>query len=130
MLGHVDDVSETERAKRIRYEFDTCAVNGCVHYFQVLVALNGFGRKDQRFDFFQKHTVNFFTDYLNQFIVSFKFDVVHVFNVHHFGDYIFIVRGYHLCAIVPVGFVAVVFFRIVGGGKNNAALTTEMPDGE
>ena len=103
-------------------------MNGSIHYFQVFVALDGLRREDKCFDSFQINPVNFLSDYLNQLLVTFKFDVVHVFNVHHFADYIFIVRGYHLCTIVPVGFVAVVFLRIVGSGKNNAALAAEMTD--
>ena len=39
-------------------------------------------------------------------------------------------RSQHLCAVVPVGFVAVVLLGVVAGGEDDAALATEVADGE
>ena len=39
-------------------------------------------------------------------------------------------RGQHLCAIIPIGLVAVVLARVVAGGDVDAALATQVADGK
>jgi len=57
----------------------------------------------------------------------------HQFDILHRLDALYdqlVVRGRHLRAVVPVGFVAVVFRRVVARGDHDARVGLEVADGE
>ena len=47
----------------------------------------------------------------------------------YFFDHILVVRRDQLCAIIPVGFISVVFFRVVRSGTHYASLAAGFADG-
>ena len=66
-------------------------------------------------------------DDFDKLLITTEFDVVYRHSVH-LAYYSFIVRRYYLCAVVPIGFVPVVDFRIVRSSDYNTALASKFTD--
>src|SRR6202012_1535494 len=57
-------------------------------------------------------------------------DFVQGLDLAYFDHDVLIVRGHQLAAVVPVGFIAIVLFGVVGCGNDDAAMAMEGADGE
>ena len=73
--------------------------------------------------------VDVFADDLDEVLIAFELDVADLHLVDFFDDG-GVMRGQDLCAVVPVGFVAVILARVVAGGDVDTALTAQVTDGK
>ena len=78
---------------------------------------------------FEIDVINLFADDFNQFGLALETDIGHAHLVHLVDDTLVVGRE-HLCAVVPIGLVTVVFLRVVAGCEDNAALAAEVADGK
>ena len=105
-------------------------MNGGIHNFQICLLLYYFGINAQTLYHLQVGFIHFFTNQLNQMLPSRKFHFRNALNRFHFFYHINIVRGNELSSIVPIGFIPIVFFRIVGGGTHYAPFTMQLTNGK
>ena len=129
LFRHGNDVCKAKGTKAGRYDPYTCAVNGRINDFQVVVTLDGVRRQGNGLDLADKGVVDFFSDDLDEVLVAFKPDILCLDQID-FVDDIGVVGRNDLGAIVPVCLVSVVFFGIVGGGQDDTALTSELANGK
>ena len=126
LFGHADDVGEAEVFQRARDEFHTGAVNRSVDDFEVVMTFDGFGAKRERFDFLEVDAVDVFADDLDFRLVAIEFDFAYAFNFVDIFDCVNVVRSNHLCAVVPIGFIAVIFFGIMACGNHDSCGTSQI----
>ena len=101
----------------------------CINDFQIVLTGDGLGIERQGFDTSNIFFVDFFSDHLDQSRISIEIDIGNRTYFIDLGNRIFIVGGNHLCPIVPICFISVIFFGIMRSSKNNTALTTQFPNG-
>ena len=99
-----------------------------VNNLHVVVTFDSFLRKRQRCQILDELAVYFFPDCFNQRRITFELDVGSRTDFVYFRNRVFVVRSNHLCSIIPVGFVSIVFFWIMGRCQNNTALATQLAD--
>ena len=96
---------------------------------EVFLTFNHFRIDGKGVDFIQIYLVDVFADNLNQTLVALELDVLNSYFVH-FIDNGSVVRRKYLRTVIPIGFIAVVFFRVVACGQIDTALATEVTNGE
>ena len=126
----MDDIGKSVVAQRCGYKLNAGAVYRGVDDFEVVVTLDDFGVQGEALDCSQEGFVDVGTDVLYQLGIALELDVTYIGDFVDVVDDIDIVRSKYLCAVSPVGFVSVVFFRVVGCGNVYAALASEMTYGE
>ena len=129
LLGHSVHVVEAPEFERARNEHFARAVQRRVHNLEVVLALDAFGVNAQGVYLVKIDFVNLFANDFDEFGAAFKLDVLH-FHLVHLVDDALVVRSEHLCAVVPVGFVAVIFLGVVAGRKDNTALAAQVANGK
>ena len=70
------------------------------------------------------------TDWKNKFLAFVKPHLFEAPDSVHFVDNGPIVGRHNLCAVIPVSFITVVLFWVMGGSDHNPAFASEMPDCE
>ena len=73
--------------------------------------------------------VHLSTDDCDEVLVRRKLHVRYLHLVHLIDDAL-VVRGKHLCAIVPISLVAIVLLRVMGSSDVHTALATQLTDSE
>ena len=81
------------------------------------------------FDSLQVVPVHFATNDVDEFLVALKLHVAYLYLVHLVYDAL-VVGSQHLCAVVPVGFVAVIFAGVVRSGDVDSGLAAQLTDGK
>ena len=109
-----------------RNQCNTCTMDRREHNFQILIASNTIRRKEKSFQFFEIYTIHIFPDNLDKFRTSLKLNLFRAFDFLYLIDYINIVWSNNLRTIIPICFVAIIFFRVVRSSKNNTTLATKM----
>ena len=104
-------------------------MDGGVHNLQVVVLLVDLGAERQGVNLFDVLRVDVLADNLNQHRVAIKLDFAHTGNGVDVLDDVHIVGRDNLCAVVPVGLVAVIFLGIVRSGDIHTTLATQQADG-
>ena len=94
-----------------------------------MVALNQSGIYADTLNCIQIGFVNLLAYYLDQVWITLELDIGHL-NLGNLIDDTCIMRSQHLCAVLPVCLVAVVFTGIVAGSHVYATLATQITDGE
>ena len=125
LLGHADDICESEVLERTRNEIFSCSVNRCIDDLQVVVLCNHIGAERKFLDLGDILRVDILTDNLDKVFVALKFHLSHALNLVHIVDGVGIVRSHHLGTIVPVSLVAVVLFWVMRSCNDYTALATE-----
>ncbi len=103
-------------------------MDGGIDDLQVVVFLVDLGAEREGVDVLDVGTVNVFADDLDQVGVALKLDVAHVLNGVDVVDDIHVVRGDHLCTVIPIGFVAVVNLGVVRRRDVHTALAAQTAD--
>ena len=122
-------VFKAPELERLWDEHHASAVQRGVDNLEVLLALDAGRVNGDRVYLVEVNLVNFFADDRDQVFVAFKLDVFHLHLVNFFND-AFVVWSKHLCTIIPVCLISVVFLRIVAGRQDNSALAAQMTNGE
>ena len=78
-----------------------------------MVTFDRFRRKGNSRQSVDIQIVDFRTDDFNQVFIAFELDVAGIADLVYFGDRVTVVRSDHLCAVVPVSLVTIVFFRVM-----------------
>ena len=96
---------------------------------QILLTLDDFGVDRNGMYLLQVCFVHILADNLDKFLIAVEFDVGHLHLVHLI-DNSGIVRSQHLCTVVPISFIAVIFTWIMASRDIDAALATQMTNSE
>ena len=123
------DVLESPAAQCFGNDDAAGSVQRSIDDVQVLLAVDDLLVNHGFLHGLQVIPVHFAADDLDEVGVALE---LHVFYLHlvHLIDDTRVVGCQHLCAVFPVSLVAIVLFRVVGGGDVHAGLSSELPDGE
>ena len=104
-------------------------MNGRVDDLHVVLTTDNVGGERDGGQITDVALIHLCADDFDERLVAMEVDVGGVADLVHLGDGVLVVRCDHLCAVVPIGLVAVVFLGIVRGCDDNAALATKMANG-
>ena len=124
------DVGESETSQHGGNQLDAGAVERSVDNLDVVALLDAFGVQHVLFDFLHESFVDLGADGDDAALAAVPFDIVERLDFLHFVDDAGVMWRHKLAAVVPVGFVAVVFLGVVRGGEHDARLAFEVADGE
>ena len=93
-----------------------------------MVTFDCFRRKGNSCQSVDIQIVDFRTDDFNQVFIAFEFDVAGIADLVYFGDRVTVVRSDHLCTVVPVSLVTIVFFRVMRSCQDDTALASQFTD--
>jgi len=129
LLGYMDNIGEAKGMQGPGNHRHTGAVDRGVDDLHIVVFLHDVGRKRDAFYLFNEPGVGLFTQDDDVLPGAVEADLFRSDGFHLVDD-VDVVGFHDLAAIVPISFVAVVFFGIMGSGDDDAALASVFPDGE
>ena len=110
----------------LRNQHHSSSVNRSINNLQIFLTLDNFRIDRNSMNLTQILVINIFSDNLNQFLIAFKLDISSRSNFVYFIDNSLIVWSKHLSTIVPICFIAIVFFWIMRSSQNNTALASQV----
>ena len=123
------NVCESPIAQCSWYHNATCTVQRSVNNAEVVLSFDYFRVDTNRLDILKINLIHLFSDDFDKVFVALE---LHIFNLNevHLVDDTFIVWSQHLCAVVPISLVAIVFARVVARCNVHTALRFEVSNGE
>ena len=128
LFGHSEYIFESPHLQCTRNQHHTCTVNRSIDNLHIFVTGDSCRINRNGFHHVQINLINVFTDNLNQIRISLEFNISSRSNGIHFINDTLIMRSQHLCTIIPICLITVVFFRIVRSSQNDTTLATEVTD--
>ena len=129
LLGHHMDVLEAPAAQSHRDDDAASTVHRRIDNVEVLLAQDDVLVDHSLLDSLDIVPVHLTADGDDEVFVTLELDVLNL-NLVHLVDDALIMRSQHLCSIVPVGLIAIVFARIVRCRHIDTSLTTKLTDGK
>ncbi len=113
-------------AKRCRYQHDAGSMNGCVHNAHIMLGCTYIGINTQPFYHIEVSFIHFLPDDDDIFFTTRPFHIIYRSDLFNFSDHILIMGRYHLGTIIPIRFIAIVFFRVMTCRTNHTTLAFKM----
>ena len=126
----MDDIGKSECFQCSRNDLYPGTVDRSINDLHVVMTFDRFRRKGNSCQSVDVQVVDFRTNDFDQLFISFEFDIAGVADLIYFSNRVTVVRSDHLCTVVPIGFVAVIFFRVMGCCQDDTALTSQFTDSE
>ena len=129
LFGHDVNVLEAPAAQAKRHDDATRSMHGAVNNVEVFLAKDDVLVNHGFLDGSHVVEVHLAADNLDEVGVALEFHILD-FNLVHLVDDARVVRREHLCAILPISLVAIVFLRVVAGRHVHTCLCAKLTDGE
>ena len=123
------DIVEAPVLQRLRDQHAASTMQRRIDDLQVVLMADHLGVNADGLDLLQIGSIHISTHHLDEVVVAFKLHIGDR-DLAHLVDDALVMGSKHLCAILPIGLVAIILARVVAGGEVHTSLRAKMADGK